>query len=163
MSEIEYDRCENDDRKGGSARVGTNPDTGEPLEININGVAAAVAVQSAINTLGMAMKAGHEKDFLEKVSLALLRAIAEDPHSMCPLLTVLTMCIMMVHGGVTPRCDEEGYVVIRDPEEDESCMFDPDEEDDDECDEGPMDQDGTGEGGGGDGEDREEGEGLTPI
>lgn len=169
MSDINYDRCPGDDFKAGSAQIGMNPDTGEPVELNMNGVAAVIAVQSALLTVSAAMKAGHEEDFLEKVALTLFSKLTSDPHALCPLLTICFMCLLMLNekAGVTFK---DGKVVIAPPDLDmesgASCMFDDEEEDDHGTDEGPMDRDGagpSGEGDGGDGSDGGNGsDGINP-
>lgn len=155
MSDISYDRCPGDDFKAGSAQVGVNPDNGEPVELNINGVASVIAVQSAMLTVSAAMKAGHEEDFLAKVALCLFGKLTSDPHALCPLLTICSMCLLMLNeqAGVTFK---NGKVVIAPPDLDmeagPSCMFDDEDEDDDYgTDEGPVDRDGTEESGGSDG------------
>lgn len=160
MSDIGYNRCPSDDWRAGSAQIGVNPETGQPIEVNVNGVAAAVAVQSALLTLTATMKAGHEVDFLEKVALTLFPKVQDDPHCLCPLLTLLSMLLLMVQGVAAITFDPEGNVVIRPPDMDiepgETCMFE--EFEDDGTDEGPVDRDGTEESGTGDGSD---GGGIT--
>lgn len=168
MSDIGYNRCPNDDWRAGSAQVGTNPETGEPIEVNINGVSAAIAGQSALATLTASMKAGHEPDFLEKIALILFSKIEDDPHCLCPLLTLLRMLLLMVQGDAAVSFGEDGRVVITPPdmpiEPGPSCIHEEYEEYGDGEDEGPVDRDGTGEGGSGPGEDGgDSGDGLTPC
>jgi hypothetical protein len=156
VSGVSYDRCPGDDFKAGRAQIGVNPGTGEPVELNMNGVASVIAVQSALLTVSAAMKAGHEEDFLEKIALCLFGKLTQDPHALCPLLTICSMCLLMLNeqAGVTFK---NGKVVIAPPDLDmepgPSCMYD-DEEENHGTDEGPMDRDGagpSGEGPGGDG------------
>ena len=156
MSDVSYDRCPNDDSEYGSAQIGMNPETGQPIELYSNGVASVVAIQSAILTLSAAMRAGAEEDFVEKVALCLFEKLSYDPHALCPLLTICSMCLLMLDKktGITFK---NGKIVIAPPgldiEPGPSCMFDDtNEEDNYEPDKGPMDQDGTSpSGGGGDG------------
>jgi hypothetical protein len=164
MSDIGYNRCPNDDWKAGTAQIGENPKTGQPVELNINGISAVVSVQSALLTLSAAMKAGHEKDFIEKIALCLFGKLQDDPHAICPLLTVLSMVLLMLRGVVDVTFDNEGHVVITPPdvpiEPGPACMYDLLEgENENGTDEGTVDGigpgpkpgDGTDEGGGGTG------------
>ena len=136
MSDLSYDRCPNDDMKAGSAQVGENPDNGQPIELNMNGVAAVISVQSALLTLSAAMKAGHEEDFLEKVSLTLFGKLTGDPHAICPLLTICSMCLMMLTDQAGVSFDENGHVRIMPPdmpvEPGDTCMLDETEDEEDE-------------------------------
>lgn len=139
MSELNYDRCPNDDMKVGVAKVGENPKTGAAVELSINGIASVIAVQSAMLTLSASMKAGHEQDFLEKTALVLFEKLDSDPHAICPLLTICSMCLVLLQGQASVGFDDEGNVVIS-PSEDLQdggplCMYDLDEENDDESDE----------------------------
>ena len=96
MSDLSYDRCPRDDWKAGFATIGMNPQTGKPVELNINGVSSVIAMQSAFMTLSAAMKAGHEEDFLEKVALCLYGKLQDDPHALCPILSICSMILMML-------------------------------------------------------------------
>lgn len=159
MSDIGYNRCPNDDYKLGTAEIGVNPDTGKPIELNLNGVATVVAVQSALLTLGAALRNGHEPDFLEKVSLAVYGKLIEDPHALCPLLTICSMCLLMLRRGAAITFDKDGHVVIAPPgipaeESGPICMYDDEEDEDYGTYEEPMDgTGGTPVGTGGDGSD----------
>lgn len=156
MSDMSHDRCPNDNFDMGMAQIGTNPETGQPIELNMNGVAAVVAMQSAILTVSATMKSGHEEDFVEKIALCLFGKLTGDPHALCPVLTICSMCLLMLHeqAGVTFK---DGKVVIAPPDLDvkpgPACMFDDDEEEEDNhgTDEGTMGTEGTGPSGGGDG------------
>ncbi len=112
MSDIGYDRCPNDDVKIGTTPVGVNPDTGQPVELNINGVAAVTAIQSALFTVGAALRNGHEEDFLEKVALCLFGELTNDRHALCPLLTVCLLCLHVLTQRAGVTFDKEGHVVI---------------------------------------------------
>lgn len=143
MSDVNYDRCPGDDFKAGTAQIGVNPDNGEPVELNMNGVASVIAVQSALLTVSAAMRAGHEEDFLEKIALCLFGELTQDPHALCPLLTICSMCLLMLNeqAGVTFK---DGKVVIAPPdlgmESGPLCMYDDKEEEDDHgTDEEPVD------------------------
>ena len=156
MGDIDYNRCPQDDWKAGTAPVGVNPETGQAIELNINGVAATLSVQACLVTLSAAMKAGYEEDFLEKIALCLYGKVVDDPHSLCPLLTVLGMILLMVRGQAVCQFDENNRVIITPPdtsiESGPMCMYgDYEEGDNDGSNEGPVDSDGTGEGGEGDG------------
>jgi len=154
MSDIAYERCPSDDWKAGTAQIGVNPKTGQAIELNINGVSAIVAIQSALLTLSAMMKAGYEEDFLEKITLCLSSKLRDDPHAICPLLTVLSTCMLMLRGETTTTFDDENCITIsplnvlvdRGP----VCMYDNDNDDDEErgeecgTDEGPMDGVGPG-------------------
>lgn len=166
MSDIGYNRCPNDDWRAGSARVGENPETGEPIEVNINGISAAIAVQSALATLTAAMKAGHEVDFLEKIALILYQKVEGDPHCLCPMLTLMSMLLLMVQGQAGVSFGKDGRVVIEPPDLDidpgPSCMYEEYEEYGNGSDEGPVDTDGAGTSGEGDGQAGGEGPGDAP-
>jgi len=162
MSDLSYDRCPSDDWKVGFAEIGKDLSTGKPVELNINGVASVVAVQSALTTLSAAMKAGHEEDFLEKVTLCLFGKLEPDPHALCPLLAICSMLLLLITNQVGVSF-QDGKVRIH-PEEVEveggdACMYDDGEDEDDGSDEGTMGDDGIGLCGGSPGDD---GEGLSP-
>lgn len=149
MSDIGYNRCPNDDFRAGTAVVGVNPDTGKSVELNINGVASVIAVQSAFLTVSAAMKNGHEKDFLEKIALCLFGKLTGDPHAICPLLTICSMCLLMLNEQAGVTFDKDGHVVIAPPdfpvETGPGCMFDDmDEGDDYGTDEKTVDGHGPG-------------------
>lgn len=150
MSDMSYDRCPSDDWKAGFATIGTNPENGKPIELNINGVSSVIAMQSAFMTMSAAMKAGHEDDFLEKVALCLYGKLKDDPHALCPILSICSMILMMLNeqAGVVFK---DGKVRIQPPDIDmsggDTCMYDLDEEeeDNDEQDEETLgDADGGG-------------------
>lgn len=149
--ELRYGRCPNDDWRAGSARVGVNPKTGDPIEININGVSAVLSIHSALSALTAAMKAGHEEDFIEKIVLALLPKVQDDPHCLCPLLAVLGEILLLLQGTLTVGSDSEGHVIFHPPESEEltgqGCMFDDDEEGDEDVDDEETLGDDAGEGG----------------
>lgn len=140
MSELDYNRCSNDTMRASSAKIGENPETGKALELNINGVATVISIQSAMMTLSAAMKAGHEEDFLEKVALTLFGKLTSDPHAICPLLAIVSMIMIMLAEGGGVSFNEKGLLGISSPEmplnPDETCMLgefdEEDEEDDDE-------------------------------
>lgn len=146
MSDLSYDRCPNDDWKSGTAQIGTNPDTGDPVELDLNGVSTVIAIQSAMLSTSAAMKVGHEDDFLAKVALCLFGKLVSDPHMICPLLTVLSMCTLMLSEQAGVIFNSEGRIVIAPPdgktEAADSCMFEEmeeGEEDDDGLDEDALD------------------------
>jgi hypothetical protein len=161
MGDIAYDRCPNDDFRAGSAQVGVNPKTGQSVELNINGVGAVVSIHAALLSLSMAMKAGYEEGFLEKVALVLAGKLECDPHALCPLLTTLSMCLALVSKAGEITFNEEGHITIVFPDDDDpsgtitpcpgpECMYSSHEENDDEPHEPPMDRDGEREDGLGD-------------
>ena len=119
MSELNYTRCPNDDWRAASAIVGENPQTGETIEVNINGLSAALAVQSALATLSAAMKAGHEPDFLEKIALMVFAKMEVDPHCLCPMLTLFGMLLMLTRGLGAVAFDKDGHVVFKTPDDDD--------------------------------------------
>ena len=129
-SEINYDRCPNDDFESGTALVGVNPTTGEPIEVDMKGVASVVGIQAAMLTLSCAMKSGYEQDFLEKVALGLFGKLqGGDIHALCPLLTVCTMCLLLLRSQneADVTFDEHGHLMIG--EYGIACMFDGDNND----------------------------------
>lgn len=137
MSDIGYTRCPNDDFGVGTAPIGVNPSTGKAVEININGVASVIALQSAMLTLSAAMKSGYEQDFLEKVALCLVEKLREDRHALCPLLTICGMCLTMITEEEVVTFDDEGHVHIVpngvDPvNSGPSCMFDYNDDDEED-------------------------------
>ncbi len=139
MPNVSYGRCPNSDPGDRVAQIGINPDTGQPVELDINGVASVTAVQSALLTLGAALKKGHEKDFLEKVALCLFGKLVDDPHALCPLLTICSMCLLMLTKQAGVTFDEEGRVVIVPPDSSAeagptgpTCMFDDDDGEDED-------------------------------
>ncbi len=172
MSDIGYNRCPNDDWSAASVVIGINPITGKPIEVNINGISAITAIQSALSSLTTAMKAGHEEDFLEKVVLALMPGLKNDPHILCPLLTVLGEALLLLQGTLEVGSDYEGNIVFHPPGNEDlnghGCMFDNDEEEEEEdgTNEGFVDGPGTGSdicGGGVDSDGDEEDEGIHPA
>ncbi len=152
MSDLEYRRCPDDDWKAGSAEVGNNPDTGQPIEININGVSSVMSIQACLMALGAAMKAGHEEDFLEKITLCLYGKVIADPHSLCPLITILGSVMMLISDELVVKFGKDNQVQLVPMNETtpnkSTCIYDDDEGDDDELHEGP--RDGTGGTDGGD-------------
>ena len=54
--DVNQRRCPHDDWAAGKAKIGVNPDTGNPVELDINGVASVIALQSAFMTVSAAMK-----------------------------------------------------------------------------------------------------------
>lgn len=112
MSDLNYQRCPGDDWKAGSAPIGTNPKTGKPIELDIHAISAAHSIQSCLSTLSSAMKAGHERDFLETVALSLLPRSLDDPHSLCPLMSVVSMIMLMVRGEASASFGEDGRIII---------------------------------------------------
>lgn len=133
MPEMNFNRCPNDDLKSGTGIIGKNPETGKPIELGLNGLANVAAIQSALVGISASMKAGHEKDFLEKIALCLFERLLGDPHALCPLVTICTMCLGMLVQECEVTFDEEGHVIIAPPDVDIgsglTCML---EEDDDE-------------------------------
>jgi hypothetical protein len=130
--ELNYNRCPKDDWRAGSAEIGQNPDTGEPIELNINGVAAVQAVQSAMITLTAMLKAGHEDDFIEKVALCLWSKVGYDPHALCPMLKLLSLIALLTNGQAGISFKEDKTLVIAPPGEPTEdidrniCLFDED-------------------------------------
>lgn len=155
MSGIGYNRCPNDDWKAGTAPVGVNPETGKPLELNINGISAVVSLQATLMAVSAAMKAGHEEDFLQKIALCLFEKLQGDPHAICPTLTVMSMCLTLLREEGHLVFGKEGQLIIcpldaalpLDPKEwGPTCMYQDNEESNDVSDEEPVDSEGTGEG-----------------
>lgn len=136
MSDISYDRCPNDDFKAGTARIGVNPGTGQPVELNINGVASVIAIESALLTVSVALKSGYEEDFLEKIALCLFERLTNDPHALCPLLTICSMCLLMLTQEAGVTFDKEGHVVIAPPglstATGSACIFDKEDGEDED-------------------------------
>ncbi len=167
MSDLSYDRCPHDDIKVLLAEIGKNPDTDQSIELSLGGVASTVAIQSAILTLGTSMKAGHEKDFLDKIALTLCGKLTSDPHAICPLLTICLMCLLMLQNEGGVEFDEEGSVVIT-PRDNSvgpnaTCMYNNDKwENDNGKDEGTLGGDGMSDGSG-NGEGESDGEGIGPT
>lgn len=127
---VGYNRCPNDDPQTDKVHIGVNPNTGCPIELDVNGVASVMAIQSAILTLGAALKGKHEVDFLEKVSLCLFERLLVDPHALCPLITICGMCLLMITKQAEIEFSKDGHVVIvpRDTSIDvgSMCVFDED-------------------------------------
>ena len=161
-SEMSHKRCPHDDWVAGMAKIGMNPDTGEHVELDMNEVAAVVALQSAFLTVGASMRNGHKDDFLAKIALALFAKIESDPHSLCPVLSICSMLFLMIENqwGVAFK---DGKVLIQPPDVElnggDTCMYE-NEEDDDGSDEETMGGDGAGPSGEGDGAG---GEGFGPA
>ena len=156
MPTLIYRRCPQDDVIPVHTAIGVNPDNGEPIELNSGGMASVVAVQSAMLTLSTSMKNGTETDFLEKVALSVLGTLADDPHSLCPLFSVCSFCLLMLKERAGITFDDEGNVVIASEDGGSVAKHDcalslmDDEEDDDESDETPLGGDGVPPNGNGD-------------
>jgi hypothetical protein len=160
MSDMNYSRCPNDDRRVRQVRVGKHPDTGQSVELNMNGISTVVSIWSAMCTLTATMKAGHEEDFLEKVALTLFGHLTQDPHALCPLLRVLSMCLLMLQETASITFDKEGHLTIAVPDgplggSKDMCSYNLNEESSDGPDGGPTD--------GGTTEDAEGGGGINPT
>ncbi len=164
MSSISHKRCSGDMDEFEDVQIGANPSTGQPVMLGTGGVASVLAVQSAMMTLSTTLKNGHEKDFLEKIALALNKKLSGDPHALCPLLTVCSMCLLMLTKQVELTFDSENHLVIRVPAVsaafDQTCAFNDDDDDDDNeggkdhgTNEGTVGSEGAGEGGEGTGDD----------
>jgi len=140
MGDINYSRCSNDEGKILPARIGMDPKTGKLLELNVNGVNVILSIQAALAALTAAMRAGHEEDFLEKIVLGLIPKVSADPHSLCPMLTIMGETLLLLQGGLAISCNAEGVLIFHGPEEEEQggpvepvetsqgCMFDSPEE-----------------------------------
>lgn len=113
MGELSYDRCPNDDSKASSATIGYNPETGKPIELSLNAVAACTALHAASLAITTAMKAGVEDDFLEKIALCLYPRLEEDPHAMCPIITINSMmsALHRQHARVLFTKDERVMII----------------------------------------------------
>ncbi len=154
MSSISHKRCSGDMDEFEDAQIGENPGTGQPIMLSLGGVASVVAVQSAMTTLGAVLKNGHEKDFLEKITLALYSKLKVDPHTLCPLLTVCVRCLLLLTQKTEVTFDKENHLIICAPDVldtddawyDQTCIFDADEEEDEDygTDEGTVGEPGPG-------------------
>jgi len=107
-----YDRCTNDDSKAASAVIGKNPLTGKPIEISMAGASATSAIHAAMLALSVAMKNGSEKDFIEKVAVALVPMVMNDPHALCPLVGVMSRLIAIAKNDANVAFTEDGSVII---------------------------------------------------
>ena len=150
MAGIGYNRCPKEEWSAAVATVGINGKTGKPIEINVNGVSAAISIHAALMSLTAAMHAGHEEDFLDKIVITLTPRIIDDPHILCPMLTVLSKLLLLVQGHVEVSFGEDERVQIG-PEEEPNppsmCLFDEEEEGDTDEEDGGDDygQDGGGD------------------
>ncbi len=107
-----YQRCPEDECKGGIAALGIDPNNGKVVEADIHVISAIVAVHAALLSLSSTMKTGHEEDFLEKVAFGLVSKIAGDPHSLCPLVNLMGLIGVLATNNGTTITDDEGRLMI---------------------------------------------------
>ncbi len=109
---LNYNRCREDDVKACTAIIGKDPETGQLIELNIHGMAAAIAVHSAVLAVSAAIKTGVEEGFLERMALALIPRLEADPHLLCPMVRLFSKLLMLATNNASIEFGDEGEVKI---------------------------------------------------